>query len=151
MSSTRTQVGIVEWVQRCASARTIELQLAAKLGSWIPRVQPAAAKLLLARHARHHAGHVELWDAVVPLLHDHAADPRITVPTLSEAQAVLVATDQPVDVYDEVDALVVATYRAWSEEATPVAERPVMRVLDLVLRDLDFDAQEGHDLFSAGR
>ena len=52
---------------------------------------------------------------------------------------------------DEVDALVVATYRAWSEEATPVAERPVMRVLDLVLRDLDFDAQEGHDLFSAGR
>jgi hypothetical protein len=42
----------------------------------------------------------------------------------------------------------VATYRSWSVESTPVAERPMMRTLDLVLRDLDFDAQEGHDLFS---
>ena len=25
-----------------------------------------------------------------------------------------------------------------------------MRVLDLVLHDLDFDAQEGHDLFAPG-
>jgi len=25
-----------------------------------------------------------------------------------------------------------------------------MRVLDLVLHDLDFDAQEGHDLFARG-
>ena len=33
---------------------------------------------------------------------------------------------------------------------TPIAERPVMRVLDLVLHDLDFDAQEGHDLFVPG-
>jgi hypothetical protein len=30
-----------------------------------------------------------------------------------------------------------------------VAERPVMRVLDLVLRDMDFDAQEGHEHFSS--
>ena len=50
--------------------------------------------------------------------------------------------------YDDVLPLVVAAYRGWSGESTPIAERPVMRVLDLVLRDLDFDAQEGHDLFS---
>ena len=37
---------------------------------------------------------------------------------------------------------------AWSGESTPIAERPIMRVLDLVLHDLDFDAQEGHDLFA---
>ena len=50
--------------------------------------------------------------------------------------------------YDDVLPHVVAAYRAWSGESTPIAERPVMRVLDLVLHDLDFDAQEGHDLFS---
>jgi len=47
-------------------------------------------------------------------------------------------------------ALAVATYRGWSGESTPIAERPIMRVLDLVLNDLDFDAQEGHDLFARG-
>ena len=32
---------------------------------------PAGAKLLLARHARHFAWHAELWDGLVPVLHDH--------------------------------------------------------------------------------
>jgi len=44
--------------------------------------------------------------------------------------------------------IAVAAYRTWSGESTPIAERPIMRVLDLVLHDLDFDAQEGHDLFA---
>ena len=62
----------------------------------------------------------------------------------------LTAVTEPKAVYDDVLPLVVAAYRAWSGEATPIAERPVMRALDLVLHDLDFDAQEGHDLFVAG-
>ena len=41
----------------------------------------------------------------------------------------------------------VTAYRRWAEEASPVAERPIMRVLDLTLRDVDFDAQEGHEHF----
>jgi hypothetical protein len=43
----------------------------------------------------------------------------------------------------------VGAYRGWAEEASPVAERPVMRVLDLTLRDVDFDAQEGHEHFKS--
>jgi hypothetical protein len=148
VSATRTQVGIVEWAQRTSDARGIELQLAAKLGGWVPRVPSASAKLLLARHARHHAGHVELWDALMPVLHDQPASAGIGEPGLREASELLGATEDPAQVYDEVFSRVVATYRAWSEESTPIAERPVMRVLDLVLRDLDFDAQEGHDLFA---
>ena len=31
------------------------------LGAWVPRIAPAGAKLLLARHARHFAWHAELW------------------------------------------------------------------------------------------
>ena len=147
---TQTNVGIVEWARRTESARAIEMQLAALLGGWVPRITPAGAKLLLARHARHFAWHAELWDGVVPVLHDRAEESVVTEVTLQDAAAALAAVSEPKGVYDDVLPHVVVAYRGWSGESTPIAERPVMRVLDLVLRDLDFDAQEGHDLFSRG-
>ena len=70
MSGATTQVGIVEWAERIESARALEMQLAAVVGGWVPRISPAGAKLLLARHARHFAWHAELWDGLVPVLHD---------------------------------------------------------------------------------
>jgi hypothetical protein len=145
---TTTQVGIVEWAERIESARALELQLAGTLGAWVPRIAPAGAKLLLARHARHFAWHAELWDGLVPLLHDRPEGSVVLDGSLQAAQAALVAATEPKAVYEDVMPLVVASYRTWSGQATPIAERPVMRVLDLVLRDLDFDAQEGHDLFA---
>jgi hypothetical protein len=148
VNGTQTHVGIIEWARRTASARALEMQLAARLGGWVPRVTPAAAKLLLARHARHFAWHAELWDGLVPVLHDRHEESAVTEERLLDASMALTAVTEPRAVYDDVLPLVVATYRAWSGEATPIAERPVMRVLDLVLHDLDFDAQEGHDLFT---
>jgi hypothetical protein len=145
---TRTNVGIVEWAERTESARAVEMQLAALLGAWVPRIAPAGAKLLLARHARHFAWHAELWDGIVPVLHDRTEGSTISGPTLQEAATALAAVTEPKSVYDDVLPFVVTAYRGWSAESTPIAERPVMRVLDLVLHDLDFDAQEGHDLFS---
>jgi hypothetical protein len=145
---TQTNVGIVEWAQRTESARAAEMQLAALLGAWVPRVSPASAKLLLARHARHFAWHAELWDGVVPVLHDRPESSAVTEPTLLDAATALAAVTEPRGLYDDVLPHVVAAYRGWSGESTPIAERPVMRVLDLVLHDLDFDAQEGHDLFA---
>jgi hypothetical protein len=145
---TQTNVGIVEWAQRTESARALEMQLAALLGGWVPRITPAGAKLLLARHARHFAWHAELWDGVVPVLHDRPEGSAVTEPTLQEAAAALATATEPREVYDDVLPHAVAAYRGWSGESTPIAERPVMRVLDLVLHDLDFDAQEGHDLFA---
>jgi hypothetical protein len=124
------------------------MQIAARLGGWVPRVAPPGAKLLLARHARHFAWHAELWDGLVPTLHDRPEESAVTDERLLEAAAALPAAAEPSGLYDDVLPVVVATYRAWSGEATPIAERPVMRVLDLVLHDLDFDAQEGHDLFT---
>jgi hypothetical protein len=148
VSGTTTQVGIVEWAERIESARALELQVAGVLGSWVPRITPAGAKLLLARHARHFAWHAELWDGLVPVLHDRPEGSAVVDPSLTVAEAALGAATEPGAVYDDVLPLVVAAYRTWSGEATPIAERPIMRVLDLVLHDLDFDAQEGHDLFS---
>jgi hypothetical protein len=148
MSGATTQVGIVEWAERLESARALEMQLATTLGAWVPRITPAAAKLLLARHSRHFAWHAELWDGLVPVLHDRPEGSAVVDEQLRPAEVALQAVTEPSAVYDDVLPVVVATYRAWSGEATPIAERPIMRVLDLVLRDLDFDAQEGHDLFT---
>jgi hypothetical protein len=147
MSGATTKVGIVEWAERIESARALEMQLAAAVGAWVPRIAPAGAKLLLARHARHFAWHAELWDGLVPVLHDRPEGTAVVDEHLRAAEAALAATTEPTGIYDDVLPAVVATYRGWSAEATPIAERPIMRVLDLVLNDLDFDAQEGHDLF----
>jgi len=150
VSDAQTNVGIVEWARRTESARATEMQLAALVGGWVPRVSPAAPKLLLARHARHFAWHAELWDGLVPVLHDRPEQSGITEVSLQETVDALRAVTNPLEIYDDLLPLLVAAYRGWSAEATPVAERPLMRALDLVLRDLDFDAQEGHDLFSRG-
>jgi hypothetical protein len=148
MSETTTQIGIVEWAERIESARAIELQLAGVLGAWVPRVAPAGAKLLLARHSRHFAWHAELWDGLVPVLHDRPEGSAVIDSSLTGAEAALTAVTEPKAVYEDVLPPIVAAYRTWSSESTPIAERPIMRVLDLVLHDIDFDAQEGHDLFA---
>jgi hypothetical protein len=147
VSGATTQVGIVEWAERIESARALELQLANVIGSWVQRISPAGAQLVLARHARHFAWHAELWDGLVPVLHDRPVGSAVVDESLAGAEAALATVTEPKAVYEDVLPLVVAAYRRWSGESTPIAERPVMRVLDLVLHDLDFDAQEGHDLF----
>ena len=138
MSGARTQVGIVEWADRTRGARELERRIAAVLGDSIRGAPQPGVKLLLARHARHFAWHGDLWDGLVPTLHDV---PRRSDPPVIERRVVDVA-----GVYEDVVPRLAATYRAWAEAATPVAERPVMRVLDLVLRDLDFDAGEAQRL-----
>lgn len=148
MSGAETRIGIVEWSGRIRSGRSIEMRLAATLGTWVQRVEEPAAKILLARHARHFAWHADLWDNLVPVLHDVAVPDGVTDPVLLEAVEALHGATQPLAVYDDVLPRVVAAYRDWAAEATPVAERPIMRVLDLALRDIDFDAQEGHEHFS---
>jgi hypothetical protein len=137
MIGARTQVGIVEWSERTRGARALERRIATVLGESIRGAPQPGMKLLLARHARHFAWHGDLWDGLVPTLHDvPAADPPPPVIDVVDVEGV----------YQDVVPRLAATYRAWAEAATPVAERPVMRVLDLVLRDLDFDAGEAQRL-----
>jgi hypothetical protein len=126
-----------------------QTQVAATFGTWVPRVSDPAAKLLLARHARHFAWHADLWDALVPVLHDVVVADAVADPRLTQGLAALNGATTPLAIYDDVLPHLVAAYRGWATEASPVAERPVMRVLDLVLRDMDFDAQEGHEHFSS--
>ena len=150
MSETETQVGIVEWAGRIASARGARDAARGEARGLGAASRPGRRQAAAGPPRRHFAWHAELWDGLVPVLHDHPEGSAITDERLREASTALTAVTEPKALYDDVLPLVVATYRAWSGQATPIAERPLMRVLDLVLHDLDFDAQEGHDLFVAG-
>jgi hypothetical protein len=139
--NVRTTVGIVEWAARIARARALEMQLADTFGSWVPTVADPAAKTVLARHARHHAFHAALWDGVAPVLHDVVAPAD---PAGDRAFAPVVrALGSVEEMFADGLPALVAAYKTWAAQTSVVADRPVMRVLDLVLRDEEFDAAEG--------
>jgi len=147
--NVRTNVGIVAWASRIARARTLEMRLADTFGSWVATLDDPAAKTVVARHARHHAFHAQLWDGIAPVLHDVSplADPDGD-PALVPIVHALGSLETTVR--DGLPALVDA-YRSWAADTSVVADRPVMRVLDLVLRDEEFDAAESAALRLASR
>jgi hypothetical protein len=122
VNGERTRVGIVQWGARTAGARAAEQWLAASLGARIAAAAPAE-KPVLARRARVHGWHADLWKSVVPLLPD--------VETLVEDRVGGVADDE----VDSVFAGLEDAYRLWTEEASPIAEAPILRVLELIARD----------------
>ena len=129
MSGATTQVGIVEWAR--PHRERPRARAAARRGRRRPGCRGSrrrGAKLLLARHARHFAWHAELWDGLVPVLHDRPEGSAVVDGSLTGAEAALAAVTEPKAVYDDGCRLVVAAYRTWSGESTPIAERPVMRV-----------------------
>jgi hypothetical protein len=128
----RTQVGIAEWARRARGARAVELQLAEALAHAIPSASSGAAKARLAAAARRHGRRAELWDAVVPALHD-LDDDLAPVDGLDSVAAVAPGDDP--QAVAGVAGQLAGAYRAWLAEATRVADAPVIGVLDLVLRD----------------
>lgn len=154
MSTARTQVGITEWAGRARRARTLEMQLADTMGACVATVENPAAKAVLARHARHHAFHAELWDGVVPVLHDVVvSDDPTDDAGLATVAAALGSDGEPGAqlrvLLAEAQPALLAVYRDWAHGTSVIADRPVMRVLDLVLRDEEFDLHEGESMARA--
>jgi hypothetical protein len=123
-------VGIVEWSRRARGARAVELQLAEAVGHGIPSASGGAAKAALAAAARRHGRNAELWDAVVPVLHD--LDDELAAVDGLDSVAAVAPGDDPLAVAGAAEQLAGA-YRAWLAEATRVADAPVIGVLDLLL------------------
>jgi hypothetical protein len=129
----RTRVGIVEWARRARAARQAELLLAAAFGRAIPTAPDGTAKAMLAGAARRHGWHAELWDGVVPELHD--VGDELGPDARLEPAASVGPGDDPQAAAVGASAQLADRYRAWLGEATPVADAPVLQVLELVLRD----------------
>ena len=123
--SARTRVGIVEWARRTEQARRTEMWLAESLAARVREAPDVAAKVGLVRRARLHAWHADLWKSVTPLLHDFSPH-GIEVPGTD-------ADTAPESILEALD----RDYRAWRDEAGPLAEAPLIRVLGLVGRDHD--------------
>ena len=142
-------------MERSRSSRgTLEMRLADTMGGWVAAVPDPAAKAVLARHATHHAFHADLWDGVVPVLHDVVvSDEPADDAGLARVVATLADAADPAAGLRRLfaDALpaLVAVYREWAAGTSVVADRPVMRVLDLVLRDEEFDLAEGESMAKA--
>jgi hypothetical protein len=142
----RTRVGIVEWTARGRCARTFELLLADAFGKAALAARETSLRVVLARHARHHAFHASLWESVDAVLHD-AEPARDACADLDvrELRESLSGEDELVPFRRAVNEFLptlIGVYRRWASETGTVADRPQRRVLELVLSDEARDLAE---------
>ena len=132
LDATAAFVGHACWVER----RCFET-----LGAWVPSVPEPEAKLLVARHSRHHGWHAELLGEVLPTTRDH--DPaRLVAPAdpawpdvLAEVGAATTTLDRLVGVYQAVVPALVTAYDTLLERASGWSDGPVARQVRLVVDD----------------
>jgi hypothetical protein len=130
-AAARDRVGIVEWSRRVRGARATELRVADTYGAAIARAATGGEKIALARAARRHGWHAELWSGVVPVLHDVDAT-LVDVDTI-DGVADVTQGDDPQAAAKRTVRDLAEHYRAWLASATPVADGPMITVLRLVL------------------
>jgi hypothetical protein len=137
----------------------VEMRLFEILGRWSGTVAQPRARALLASHSHHHAWHAELWNGLLPAV-PHLAVAELVAP--DEADAALIAGLDALDevgtddadprlraVYREALPHLVRTYSGHLDLTTPVTDGPTIRVLRLVLADLDRDRTAGDELIDA--
>jgi len=124
-------VGIVQWSRRARGARATELRVADAYGAAIARAATGGEKITLARAARRHGWHAELWSGVVPVLHD--VDATLADVDTIEGVADVTQGDDPQAAAERTVRDLTERYRAWLASATPVADGPLIVVLELVL------------------
>jgi hypothetical protein len=112
------------------------------LGAWVPRVPEAAAKLLLARHSRHHGWHAELLAEALPATRAH--HPRTLVAPGDGWPAAIEAVRGPDDgstsermagLYQALLPRLVTGYDRTLEWLSPWCDGPAARRLRLVADD----------------
>lgn len=134
IDATATRVSDACWRERAAFAT---------LGGWVPTVGEPVAKLLVARHSRHHGWHAELLAEVRPATraHDGAADP---VPLddgwLAAMEVIRGASDLPTaerltGVYQVLVPRLLADYDRLLDATSPWSDGPVARRVRLIVDD----------------
>jgi hypothetical protein len=135
-------VGHASWLE----ARCFEI-----LGAWVPLVPEPDAKLLVARHSRHHGWHAVLLAELLPATRAH--DPRRLVApsddrwvdTLTRVggDPATPTLERLVGAYQVVVPAMVAGYDETLSRTSPWSDGPVARGLRLVVDDERSDLAEG--------
>ena len=124
--------------------RWLEARLFEALGAWAATVPEPEVKANLAADAHEHAWHAELWHERLPTAGDMTPD-GLTVPAGEAAATFARALVEPEGEDQTIERLVgayrvlvprmIADYASHLGATSPVADRPVVRALRLVLRD----------------
>ncbi|HEX6420577.1 MAG TPA: hypothetical protein VFZ77_18900 [Acidimicrobiales bacterium] len=124
----------------------LEMRLFGILGGWSGTVGEPRSRALLAATSRHHAWHAELWRDLLPDLPHLPADDLVAP---DDAGAGIVARLEAVDAGEGAATLaavrevalpgLAARYAAHLARTAPLADGPTIRVLHLVLADVERD------------
>jgi hypothetical protein len=142
IDATATLLGQACWVE----AACFRL-----LGAWVPDVPEPAAKLLLARHSRHHGWHAELLAEALPATRAH--DPARLVapaddrwpPAIDAARGPAASTtpERLAGVYQALLPWLLSGYDRTLDWLSPWSDGPTSRRLRLVTEDERADLAEG--------
>lgn len=139
-----TQLTLEETAERVGAYVWIEARLFEILGGWVQVVPEPEAKEFLAEQSQHHAWHMELWRERLPRLREmdvvalvRPFDPAIE--SLMEKLRNPMNQDSTVvklsGVYRVVLPWLVGAYSRHRARCARAADRPIERVLDLVVAD----------------
>lgn len=133
-------------------ARHLEQRCYEILGGWVAETPEHAAKALFAEQCYHHAWHAEVWGDRFPAGYGHDLETatRATSPALAAALDALArapgTAERLVGFYRVVLPRKVVAYDRLLRASSPVGDRPVLRWLELVLRDEVEDWRSGEAL-----
>lgn len=140
---------IDELARRIADWRALELAAARLLGEWIPVVEPARWRPVLAGWADHLAWHVDLWDTRAPAI--PGVDLLADTPTGRSAPVVdrAAGVDALIDVLvTEVFEPMIAELDTAGASIDPRLDAPTARIIGLILDDLRRDLAEARSVAS---
>jgi hypothetical protein len=133
-------------------ARHLERRCFEILGGWVPDTPEHEAKALFAEQCYHHAWHAEVWGDRFPAGYGHeleaattAASPALAA-ALDELAAAPATAERLVGFYRVLQPRKIVAYDRLLRASSPVGDRPVLRWLELVLRDEVEDWRSGEAL-----
>ena len=144
---------------RLGHYRWAELRLFEALGWWVAEVPELDVKLHLGAHTYHHAWHAELWEQRLPELWDLGSVDELVVAPCDEALQFMEALIEPTRPDQTIERLVgayrvliprlVSAYTYHLNRASAVADGPIVRALELCLRDEIDDWRDGEMLLQS--
>ncbi len=149
---------IEESARRVGHYKWTEMRLFEALGGWVATVPELDVKLVLGRHAYHHAWHAELWHKRLPELREMNQD-RLKVPPndefvtfmngVTEPEAPELTIEKLVGVYRVLIPRFIGVYTYHLNATSNITDAPTIRSLKFALGDEFDDWRDGEMLLQS--